>query len=76
MNDQYKIIIASLPDHENVVAEIYINDLFCASVSKEPGKLLTVELPSPSESEEVNRIVNYDLFLEALAAAKARLVIC
>ncbi len=65
-----KIQIASLPDRENVVAELWVGNVQVAEVSKEDGPL-RVELYSPPGANHLD--LPLDEFLDALQRAKENL---
>jgi hypothetical protein len=70
-----RIVVASPSDYNRVVAEIYLGGKFVALISQEEGvSRLELELPGSNLDERlVERVVSLDLFLSAIAAAKARL---
>jgi hypothetical protein len=71
----YTIQIASLPDYDHVVAEIYWDGKFVAMLSQEgrPSKI-ALEFPGPSVLESlVSRIVPLEGFSEALDEARRKL---
>ena len=65
-----EVLIASIPDREKVVAEIWNGERMIAEVNQEPG-YLALELYT---NGNLFVQVDYELFLEALIEAKARLV--
>lgn len=69
---RFETTIASLPDHDQLVAEIYCDGLFFALVSQERGNgLFDIETPGRNLTEgEVTRKVDLNLFL--IAAREAR----
>jgi hypothetical protein len=73
---QFHIIVASPSDYEELVAEIYVGGKYVALISQEEGgERLKIELPGTDLDEGViQRVVNLDVFLQAIAAAKARLI--
>ena len=72
MTTKLTLQIASLPDREYVVAEIWYGDVQWGELSQEQGSLLTLEIyPNPTGNPwafEFNDVV------EILAQAKRRLV--
>jgi hypothetical protein len=71
----FETLIASPPDYDELVAEIYYDGLFVALVSQEHGKgLFDIETPGPNLVErEVARKVNLDGFRKAVEEACRRL---
>ena len=59
--------IASFPDRENVVWELWVEDKHIAEICYEGGEM-SVEIFGPVGQEELR--VSLDEFLEALTAAK------
>ena len=58
MQDEIEIIIASGPDHEELVAEIMVNGRFLALVSQEQGiAKAKVEVPRGDEGMDETAIV-------------------
>jgi hypothetical protein len=45
MNNEFEIVIASLPDNENLVAEIYYQNVYWVQISKE-GELAQIQFYS------------------------------
>jgi hypothetical protein len=68
----YRIDVASLPDFEELVAEIYIDDHFVGLLSQESGPNRTVFELGPTK-DSVPLKVDLAVFEQALAHAKARL---
>ena len=76
MDGKYEVIIADDQDHEEVFAEIYRDNKFLASISKEDGPdRLKVELPGPGldESQVVRQVPLAD-FITVLGQAAKKLV--
>ena len=75
-SEKFEILIASDPDHEEVAAEIYVNGKFVALINQDEGyDQLLLELPGPGLNEqEIERNVDLDGFLEAIGAARKRLI--
>ena len=71
----FEMMIVSLPDYDELVAEIYYDGLFVALVSQERGKgLFDIETPGPNLIEmEVIRKVDANGFKNALEEACQRL---
>ena len=76
MNEEYKIMIASGPDHEEVFAEIYFGEQFVALVSQEDGiGSMRIEFPDTNVREDmIVRKVNLKDFQEALHEAAKKLI--
>ena len=68
----YRIDVGSLPDHEELVAEIYVDDEFVGLLSQESGPGHTLFEIGPI-ADSVCLKVNLVVFEQALAHAKARL---
>jgi hypothetical protein len=67
------IEIASDQEHDNVVAEAYLDGKFVALISNDQDQLL-VEFPSVGLDEStISRVVPYDLLVTLLERAKRRL---
>lgn len=67
--DSLKIIISSDVDYENLIAEIYCDDIFIALLQQENGiNDIRIEF-----SSEINT-VNFDWFQNALNEAKKKLL--
>lgn len=67
------IEIASDQEHDNVVAEAYLEGKFVALISNDQGELL-VEFPGPGLDESViSRVVPFDVLVTLLERAKNRL---
>ena len=71
MKDSYEIIIASVPDREKLVAEIWANNQMIAEISQEQEEL-EVEIYCNQRKQPVK--LNYDAFLEILSEAKVKLL--
>jgi hypothetical protein len=72
MKHTYRTLIASLPDYENVVAEIYVDEFYVGLLSSEEGlKQIKLELNGGAASNNLS--VDLDTFEQALAHAKQRL---
>jgi hypothetical protein len=69
-NENIKIIICSDLDHENLVAEITIDNKFIGLISEEPNQDLCFELPNGQAQFE---IINLDAFESAIAEARKAL---
>lgn len=71
----FETMIASFPDYEKLVAEIYYDGLFVALVSQERGTgLFDIETPGPNLIEkEVIRKVDAGGFKKAVEEACQRL---
>lgn len=71
----FETMIASPPDYDELVAEIYHDGLFVALVSQERGKwLFDIETPGPNVLEkEVTRRVDAEGFMKAVEEAFQRL---
>lgn len=71
----FETVIASPPDHDELVAEIYCDGRFVALVSRERGSgLFDLETPGPNLLEkEVIRKVDADGFRKAMEEACRRL---
>jgi len=65
--DKYSIKIASVPDKEKLVAEIWYNNKMIAEISNE-NKAFEIQFYL-----EKFEILNYDLFVSALNEAKEKL---
>lgn len=72
MSDFYQITVGSLPDYDDLIAEIYIDGRFVGLISQEqgPDKFL-LEIPA-RDSEETMK-VELALFEKAVAEAKSKL---
>ena len=72
---RFETTIASLPDHDQLVAEIYCEGLFFALISQERGNgLFDIETPGLNLVEgEIIRKVDLDLFLKAVEETRKRL---
>lgn len=72
MRDEIKVLIASLPDREYVVAEIWINrDIMWGEISQETGELL---LTTYADANGESPLLSLDDVIAALIHAKGRLV--
>jgi hypothetical protein len=71
----FETILASPPDYDRLVAEIYYDGLFVALVSQERGQcLFDIELPGPNLVENrIARKVDAVEFAEAVKEACQRL---
>lgn len=68
------ILISSDPDFNKLIAEIYGDDQFIALISQEHGiSKLVVEFPK-ADVPNALRAVDLQWFLDALHAAKAKLI--
>ncbi len=70
MKDSFRIVVGSLPDYEELVAEIYINEQFIGLISQEGGRDQTmIEIKMP------DHVFKFPLAIleAALAEAKRRL---
>lgn len=47
--NNFRIVVASLPDRENCVCEIYYNHIEWAEISKETNEILIQFYPNPNE---------------------------
>lgn len=72
---EFETLIASPPDYEELVAEIYYEGLFVGLVSQERGKgLFDIETPGRNLIEdEILRKVDAAGFIKAIEAACQRL---
>jgi len=70
MNSEFRVTVCSLPDYEELVAEIYVGDEFVALLSQEAGpEAIRMEI-SPSNAPIKVELATFE---EALAHAKNRL---
>jgi len=72
----FKTMLVSLPDYDNLVAEIYYNGLFFALISQERGfGIFDIEVPSqyPIEANLIRK-VELNSFLEITKTACERLI--
>ncbi len=71
----FETMIASPPDYDELVAEIYYDGLFVALVSQERGKgIFDIETPGPNLLErEVTQKVDAEGFKKAVEEACQRL---
>ena len=70
-----EILLSSNYDYENLVAEIYIDEKYIASVSYDKNNIFFVETPNNRLNEDViAHKIDYDTFIELLRKAKERLV--
>jgi histidinol phosphatase-like PHP family hydrolase len=69
--DKFEIVIASIPSKENLVAEIYYNNLYWAQISQETEKLMVRFYP-----HENNSFWEFNLneAIETLEIAKKRML--
>ncbi len=67
----YKIEIASVPDKENLVAEIWYGEKMIAELSQESRGVLDLDLYSNGDK---TTSLDYNDFIEALEIAKNRLL--
>lgn len=67
----FEIIIASLPDREKVVAEIYYDNIQWVEISQETGELLIQFYPHPKQEYWE---FQFDEAMEALQEAKKMLI--
>lgn len=72
MNGFYHITVCSLPDYENLVAEIYICDKFIGLISQEKAEGQFLLELGPTEGKEPAAI-NLTVFENAVAEAKEKL---
>jgi hypothetical protein len=70
MNTQYRIQLASLPDREQLVAEILFDDIQWAELNHDQGP---VEVEFYARPDNAPWRIPYDVALSALRDAKARL---
>ena len=72
----FEILVASLPDHNAVVGEIYFDGKFVALVSQERGPgVFDLETPGAGIVEkEITRQVDLEGFKRALDFARKRLL--
>lgn len=68
--DKYRIYISSPPDRENLVAEIFFEDIQWAEVNKET---ITPEIEIYCRPDGRPWVLPFDLVVGALTDAKARL---
>ena len=74
-NAEFQLLIASLPDHDRLVAEIYFRGKFVGLVSQERGDgLFDVETPGVGldESQITHRVDLLD-FVAAIEHARSKL---
>lgn len=70
MKSDFKITVGSLPDYEDLVAEIYIGEEFVGLLSQEAGPdAIALEIAPANPPLKVDLVT----FEEALAHAKKRL---
>ena len=70
-----EILLNSNYDYENLVAEIYIDEKYIASVSYDKNNIFFVETPNNRLNEDViAHKIDYDTFIKLLRKAKERLV--
>ena len=76
MKDDFKIVIASDIDFEELVAEIYHGDIFLALISQDKGSenLSIVLAKMVEENYKMCLEIGLDDFLKAISAAKQKLV--
>ena len=74
MSDRYQIQVWSSPDHDQLVAEIYIDGRFIGLLSQENWPDPTMTLEWGDDPKVAGMKVELTVFEQALAAAKARLV--
>lgn len=72
MSGFYHITVGSLPDYEDLVAEIYINDKYVGLISQENAEGRFVLELGPWEGKE-STVVDLLVFENAVADAKERL---
>jgi len=70
--NRYRITIASLPDYEEIVAEMYVDDEFVGLVSIDEGDDQPV-FEMALDDQSTGRKVPLDLFESVLAEAKLEL---
>ena len=72
---EFRIIVASPPDYNNLVAEIYLGDLFFAMITQERGKgTFDIETPGAEEIQhQIARKSEVNGFIEAIREACSRL---
>jgi hypothetical protein len=68
----YQILIASLPDRDSVVAEIYVGDAQFAEVRRDHGDSFHVEIYA--RPQELAWEIPYDDLVHLLAAARDALI--
>lgn len=72
MSGFYHVTVGSLPEYEDLVAEIYINGKFVGLLSQEAGlEHLTLELASTDETAPVK--IDLAIWERAILEAKERL---
>lgn len=72
-SQEFSVLVASLPDYESVVAEIYYGEDFVGLISQDDGPL-KVELPGIDvDGSRIERVIPLKGFQEALIAASRRL---
>ena len=71
MNGGFKITVGSLPDYDDLVAEIYIGEEFIGLISQEAGPDAIAFEVAPVES---SLKIDLGTFEAALAHAKKRLI--
>lgn len=69
--NKFEIIIASVPDRERVVAEIWYNNTYWVEISQENEELLIQFYPHPTEKYWE---FSYDEALRVLQKAKEQLL--
>lgn len=73
MDEPFKIIIASPPEYEELVAEIYIQGKYVALLSRERGDR-ELDIEFDLSSLEKGKKIDFDLFNRALEVARQRLL--
>lgn len=73
-NPKCKTMIASDPNYDNVVVEIYCDDKFVCLISQESGPdQLTLVFPDET-NPYITRSVSLDWFIDAVQKARDRLL--
>lgn len=68
----YHVTVGSLPDYEDLVAEIYINDKFVGLISQEQGpERYVLELASPEN--EIATKLDLEVFERAVSESREKL---
>ena len=71
IDTDYEILVASVPDRDNPVVEVWLGKNLLAELRSEGHKVLIEIYPQPSENAWT---LDLEQFLQAIAAAKTKLL--
>lgn len=72
MTKDYEVTICSLPEYDNLVAEIYVGGVFIGLMSQEGGnKNIDIEFPINNDGKLTK--INLEIFEKSLSMAKNKI---